>query len=353
MILVFVGAGGSAAVDSKQYPTTRGFFEKLPSGIINAPSFTEICRFLKDMHGIDKPDIENVLEALDELLAHLQNSTDPTEVAGWFIQASSLIPKHRDFQESIETLKTDIPVLKDKINERIYHLYYKTPDSEDLLDWCQLFEGLVILDPALEVFTTNYDRVLENVIKRAEVKIETGRRFDEIQTRLDDSFWAAFMPAVAGRNGLLTKLHGSVDWQRSNEGINISETFTGNHDNHCILYPGYKGEPTEDPFRMFHNHLREVVGAKRGKLTAAIFIGYAFRDEYINSILNQLPSDTPAYYVTKPEKDEVKRLSGSNMPLPPPGAPTTNTYSHFVDGFTKDIVDALLQGVSVDRKQRK
>ncbi len=33
MILVFVGAGGSATVDPKQYPTTVEFFSRLPDNI--------------------------------------------------------------------------------------------------------------------------------------------------------------------------------------------------------------------------------------------------------------------------------------------------------------------------------
>ena len=43
MILVFVGAGGSAAVDPKQYPTTVEFFNRLPPGDItgSSPSFKQ------------------------------------------------------------------------------------------------------------------------------------------------------------------------------------------------------------------------------------------------------------------------------------------------------------------------
>ena len=40
MILVFVGAGGSAAVDLDQYPTTVEFFESLPGEIKNLLRFS-------------------------------------------------------------------------------------------------------------------------------------------------------------------------------------------------------------------------------------------------------------------------------------------------------------------------
>ena len=69
MILVFVGAGGSAAVDPEQYPTTVGFFEKLPDEIKSDPLFIKVCEFLMDQQGKEIVDIENVLETLDEFQA--------------------------------------------------------------------------------------------------------------------------------------------------------------------------------------------------------------------------------------------------------------------------------------------
>ena len=45
MIIVFAGAGASTAVDPKKYPTTEGFYSKLPSSIINDPLFVEVKGF--------------------------------------------------------------------------------------------------------------------------------------------------------------------------------------------------------------------------------------------------------------------------------------------------------------------
>ena len=344
MILVFVGAGGSAAVDPKQYPTTRGFFKQLPERVTSDALFTKVCEFLKSQHGIKEPDIEDVLEVLDELQADCQNIADSTTVIGWAMRNSGLIKginMPSAFQESIAALgREHIPTLSSTIKEQIYELYDKTPDSEKLADWVRLLKGLVKISPALEVFTTNYDRVLENVIREADVEIETGRKSDGIQTRLDTSPWEDFVPVdLLGPSGRLTKLHGSVDWQRSNEGINISEVFTGNHQNHRILYPGYKGEPTEEPFRTFHEHLRKVVNEKYESLTVAIFIGFAFRDDYINRILANLPPETPKFVITKSAGDLIDNT-------PPTGAPFTDTCLHWRGGFTAKTAEDCLLAIS-------
>jgi len=338
MILVFVGAGGSAAVDPKQYPTTVGFFEKLPDEITNDPLFGKVCEFLKGQQGKKIIDIENVLEILDEFQEDCKKMNDPKTMVGWTMQGnSSFVGGVKDFatlQQSIATLERErIAPLKSKINEQVYKFYEATPDPKKLSDWIQLLKGLKTIDPALEIFTTNYDRVLENVIREAGIDVEMGRQFNGIQTRLNTVPWDT--PSIRGR---LTKLHGSVDWQRSNEGINISEVFTGNHQNHCILYPGYKGEPTEEPFRTFHEHLRKIVENK--KLSAAIFIGFAFRDDAINRILSGLSLKTPTFFITKLDI----------TPLPPekrpPRAPLTEDFRHLCGGLTAETVVECLVAIS-------
>ena len=339
MILVFVGAGGSAAVDPKQYPTTVGFFESLPDEIRNDPLFPKVCEFLRGQQGKKTIDIENVLEILDEFQADCKKMNNPTTILGWTMSGhSGFVGGIKDFptlQQSIATLEMErIVPLKNKINEQVYRFYAATPDPEKLSDWIRLLQGLEKIDTALEIFTTNYDRVLENVIGVAGIDVETGRKFNGIQTRLDTVPWDT--PSNRGR---LTKLHGSVDWQHSNEGINISEVFTGNHQNHCILYPGYKGEPTEEPFITFHRHLREVVNEEYATLSAAIFIGFAFRDYYINTILSDLPPATPTCFITKSDEKPADDER-------PPRAPSTKEYMHLLEGLTAETVEDCLGEIS-------
>ena len=214
MILVFVGAGGSAAVDPKQYPTTVGFFESLPSETTDNPSFGEVHKFLKSKKKGETIDIEDVLGALDELQKTFKKINDSTNIVGRTM-SGHLVPikgisDFGAFQESIASWERDtITPLNNRIKGQVYNFYAAIPEIEKLSDWALLLKGLEKIDPALEIFTTNYDLVLETVIKETGINVETGRVSDNIRTRLDTTFWKA---RREGKRGLFTKLHGSVDW---------------------------------------------------------------------------------------------------------------------------------------------
>lgn len=332
MILVFVGAGGSAAVDPEQYPTTVGFFDRLPGDITRDALFVKICEFLKSKKDEEPIDIEEVLASLDELRAYFQVSRNIGGIAGWIMAQNRInqlirnAPDLSNLLNGLSSLEPQILNLKNKINAQVYELYATPPDSEKIAAWIRLLKGLEKIDSVVEIFTTNYDLVLETVIKEAEINVKTGRSSDGIQMKLDTACWD-HPDVLTGNMGWLTKLHGSVDWQRHNEDIIVGNpNFTGNHQNHLILYPGYKGEPKEEPFVSFHEFLGWV--AKEAK--AAIFIGFAFRDSYINSILqSNLPPRTPTYII--------------NMDKSVPKLEFLMKCEPLGDGFTEKSVEACLQ----------
>ena len=301
MILVFVGAGGSAAVDPEQYPTTVEFFNRLPGDIMEDRLFAKVREFLENKKDGGQIDIEEILWNLDELRDYFQVSRDTGSVAGWIMAQNrivQLIGGHdlSPLLNGMSNLETQIQTLKSKINAQVYDFYATAPDTEKLSDWTQLLKGLAKFDSPIEIFTTNYDRVLERVISESEIGVETGLKPNPDQMALDMTLWDSPGQPLKNNHGRLTKLHGSVNWQRSPEGIVVSNPiFTGDHQNHLILYPGYKGEPNQEPFIKFHEHLLSVVR----QADIAIFVGFAFRDEHINSILSELRPDIPKYVINK------------------------------------------------------
>ena len=334
MILVFVGAGGSAAVDPEQYPTTVEFFNRLPDDIKADPLFSFFHEFLETQKGVQPIDIEEILWTLDELQKYCKASLNTETISGWIMEENRIhrlfgnVPDLSHLLSGMRHLEEhQIENLTSNINALVYDFYAPTPSTDKLLDWVQLFQGLTEPELPIEIFTTNYDRVLESVINAAEINVETGRNFDGIQTRLDTTLWDTPGKSIDNNCGRLTKLHGSVDWQLSNEGINVSEIFTGNHQQHLILYPGYKGEPDEAPFVQFHEHLQAVVQ----QADAAIFIGYAFRDDYINTILSELPSEIPKFVINR--DDALPDFS------------FLNGCQHLNDGLTEESVETCLIGL--------
>ena len=334
MILVFVGAGGSAAVDPEQYPTTVEFFNRLPENIKEDSLFFQVCEFLEIQKDEQSIDIEEILWTLDELRDYCKASLNTETISGWIMEENRIhrlfgnVPDLSHLLSGMRHLEEhQIENLTSNINALVYDFYAPTPSTDKLLDWVQLFQGLTEPELPIEIFTTNYDRVLESVINAAEINVETGRNFDGIQTRLDTTLWDTPGKSIDNNCGRLTKLHGSVDWQLSNEGINVSEIFTGNHQQHLILYPGYKGEPDEAPFVQFHEHLQAVVQ----QADAAIFIGYAFRDDYINTILSELPSEIPKFVINR--DDALPDFS------------FLNGCQHLNDGLTEESVETCLIGL--------
>ena len=85
MILVFSGAGGSAAVDPGQYPTTREFFNQLPKEIKNNPLFSSVRALLAQHYKKVEPDIEDVLQILDAGQAVFPTENSPSTLLEWIM----------------------------------------------------------------------------------------------------------------------------------------------------------------------------------------------------------------------------------------------------------------------------
>ncbi len=334
MILVFVGAGGSAAVDPEQYPTTVEFFSRLPGEIRQDPLFILIYRFLRTQKEDGQPiDIEEMLWSLDKLQEYFSLSRDPNTIEGWMMTGNRLGSLHANMQASsnisagmFEIYKNQLAPLQNRINALAHEFYVEPPSNGKLQNWISLLQGLGERDPVIEIFTTNYDPVLETVIEEANIEnVVTGRETGR-QTTLNTSLWDKPGESLDGR-GRLTKLHGSVDWQRRGSTIICSDLYTGDPDQHSILYPGFKGEPSEEPFIKFHEHLRAV--AREAK--AAIFIGFAFRDEYINEILSGLRPDIPKYVINKDTSlPNLAFLAGCE---------------HFDDGLTPEVIEDCMKSL--------
>ncbi len=341
MILVFAGAGASYAVDCKQYPTTVEFFRRLPEEITKKPWFAAASQFLDTSANGEPKDIEKLLGVLSEMEEFCKKSVDPNTISGRMLQPGydrlrKVNPQSRSNLESghhrilVDTLREDqvsIERLRDEINAQVYRFYAEVPDPKKLHNWTRLLRLLTEAPQVVQIFTTNYDLVIESAISEAglDKEIATGRDSDGFRTRLDLDYWDTQNELINTQEerGLLTKLHGSVDWQRGSRGEIVMgpPRFTEVHQNHIVLYPGHKGEPREEPFIAFHRHLRSI--AERAK--AAFFIGYSFGDDHINEILSNFMAHVPTYAINKKrEQDKLEFLYN---------------VMHFDDGFTDEAVN--------------
>ena len=336
-----------------KYPVTRRFFELLDGPIRNNPLFRKVCELLANEHHKSEPDIEDVLSLLDSCQVDCSALMNTKSLLGWTmnghmgnVAAIKGISDWNALRQSIQNYSSVIiELLNNEIKEKVHDTYTAEADSQELSVWIQFLDRLQQIDPCLEIFTTNYDNILEDSIRAAEIQVRPGRTFVGSRLKLDFSEWESLTTTPKEElqdrpYGLLTKLHGSVDWQwGKNETINISDTSLNDPKKHPVLYPGYKGVPEKKPFSIFHQHLRNSISGRYEPLTAAIFVGFAFRDEYINSILREIRPETPMYIIN----------IGDELPpsVPPVGKPILIS-----DGFTEKTAALCLRYIVVERTKQ-
>jgi len=284
-VLLFAGAGASKAVSPDKYPTTIEFFKGLPRDVREDTLFRQVEDFLRQEVGDDAIDIELVLWRLEELRIFCRQVTDKGKIPGWILAndklASVVTGRKTNASEVIEVCRESLGRLNQlvgKIDKRVYDLYGKLPDSNELEGtWVPLLEGIDALGVTVEIVTTNYDMVLEAALDQNQV-VDIGWR-GSVMRALDAGLWMG--GRAERKRGLLTKLHGSVNWRRKDDRILVSDPyFKGDHKDHVIIYPGFKGRPEDGTFLSFHNHFSAALDRSR----VALFVGFAFRDSYINEI---------------------------------------------------------------------
>lgn len=306
MILLFAGAGASTAVSAEKYPTTAQFFDSLPGAIKGNQLFKHTEAHLLTKSASGGLDIEQVLWQLREFELFLKEASSPKAFAGSLLKHGHFgrLVNRGDSFELFSNVSADllnhVSHLRNDIHTHVFNVYCREPSAEELTgNWIPLLKALRA--HPLEIFTTNYDLVLEQTLRsdalKGVVDVRDGR-VGTVLTKLDLSLWVS---GGSGR-GRLTKLHGSVDWSRRGEEINVGTPgpWVGESTRDAIIYPGFKGSPTQEPFATFHRCLQEALRAAR----ALVFIGYAFRDEYINQqILRYVRDDDVPVVIVNPAED--------------------------------------------------
>jgi hypothetical protein len=291
--LIFAGAGASYAVDSDAYPMTVQFFDKLPASIRDHLLVKAITAHMPEKFGDGPPDVEKILWCLEELGDHLGAIDDPKNPASWFLPNNTLpglVGTTENVAGYVATARAARKVatrLRNDIAAKVYEFYSGAPTQASLAgNWQELFNLLATKSYWPDIVTTNYDLVIEHAAEFAGQPINYGKGRGVVSV-LDADIWkrsladASYFPKD---NGLLTKLHGSVNWLREHNKIIFGGTeFKGSHDYHAVIYPGFKGAPKDEPFSLFHSYFEAAI--QRADLI--VFIGFAFRDEYITTCLER------------------------------------------------------------------
>ena len=178
--------------------------------------------------------------------------------------------------------------------------------------------GLEMIRAPIEFFTTNYDTLLEDALALNQIEYQDGFSGGGV------AFWMRrnYEPNDSTR-AIVTKLHGSVDWHRHEEGalpllrVRAGDAYPG-EGGVVMIYPQSTKylNVQRDPFSELFQRFRQVM--VRNVDRVLIICGYSFSDEHINAeIENALGHPrsqlTVVAFANEPEGNLPARLQDWRM----------------------------------------
>lgn len=303
-IMVFAGAGASKAICPDKFATTKEFFDDLLPPITGDQLFGFAINYLNSVTKTEVIDIEQVLWALQTLYVFYDNITNPKEISGFSFQQNLIEKLYRNhnvghFLSVAPNIRASLADLIGRINQVVYDLYSYEPSERELHDnWIELISQLDGRGTRLDIFTTNYDVAIEAALNAigGETTARKWRGIEgNVRQTIDLKNW---IEASINHNGLLTKLHGSLDWKISGEKIYVGDpVFTGDHSKQAIIYPGFKGESSQSFFQVFHEYFAQSLSDSK----VMIFVGFAFRDDHINRLIRENTRRETKIFVINPD----------------------------------------------------
>jgi len=248
-------------------------------------------------HGLENANPKELLEARRKELLKLKKEAMDRK---WILTNYNLAERLKS--KIIEFIKEEC-----SIEKKIEYDFSIKREIESKYD--RLFEILgKYSSPPFNIFTTNYDTIIET-------HIETKGKFNEFydgftysDSQRKKGYWN---PEGYDKNDYkikLLKLHGSIDQYIDKEGI-IKTLLEPYRLKNAMIYPMREKEIYKDPFFELFTRLKTCLCSE--KICAVI--GYSFRDEHIKSIFFDAIKSNPGIrkiIVIDKDPDKVKKNLG-------------------------------------------
>ena len=143
--------------------------------------------------------------------------------------------------------------------------------------------GLDFVRTPVEIFTTNYDTLVEDALALASIEFKDGFTGGGV------GFWnPRNYDNSSGARAIVSKLHGSIDWYRLQSGnsnllrVRHGDTYPGSGGSVMIYPQATKYVNTQrDPFAEIFQRFRHRLS--QGSDHVLLICGYSFGDEHINA----------------------------------------------------------------------
>jgi hypothetical protein len=272
---LFLGAGCPVAIrpdgDDKPplIPDIGGITQKVREALTKCKECAPLLNIVEEHFKIDSRNDTNV----EDMLSHIRA-----------LRAVAGKDKVRDL------CGADLDKLDDKICSLIHELADKAlPNVETPYHYIASWVDAVGRDMPVEIFTTNYDLLMEQALEDCRVPYFDGfaggrRPFFDLRAMEED-----MLPPRWAR---LWKLHGSINWyQVPAKGVFRGAT-TGEPTTKRVIHPSHL--KYEESRRMPYLAMIDRLRAYLKQATATLVLcGYSFRDEHINEVIIQGLQCTP------------------------------------------------------------
>jgi len=282
---VLLGAGASYFAN---FPTVESFFKHaLPRGGI----LDELCSQLARRISIYERTQENLKWPLfnaEKVFAWLEVLDEAQRIQSVDGGAQSVnISNGRGLEKRADELMSEL-------KREIVRVYATQLKPETLTDaphngLFKLLDTLIPDTEPLHVFTTNYDRLVEQLFEHwrngnsqmfKQIRICTGFSPDQ------PGYWQPKLleekPIPGVRLVKLAKLHGSITWKRDPVWQIVDTRWAVPTEHDVLLYFGYKSIPEQEPFLALHNLLKSTLL----QYDCIITIGFRFGDPYIYELFD-------------------------------------------------------------------
>lgn len=229
--------------------------------------------------------INNLLDSEDKQEERLREmeKARASGVGGGYVGS---VKEISGFSEQYSLLVEICKELRSEIEKFIFDHYGNLDDSLIVQTYKPIFNILSERgdkDKILPVFTTNYDRVIEDYQKSEYKGVRVVDGFGEIVPNSREMIWDRsvfddFQAEQGKLNIVLFKLHGSIYWYEANRRIVYSiipiQRETKSRVKNVLIYPAMNKIAMSDPFFTGYDYFQRCLdNAEFG-----IFIGYSFRD---------------------------------------------------------------------------
>lgn len=293
------------------YSKKIGFFFGAGSscafGLPNVKTLTQMVE--KNLEG----DMNVIFNILNNILKDLLKKTDITveDILNYVRQIREITGERRDkIYEEISGDKAK--ELDENICKSIFNIIKECEKKADISALRKFFAWLDMTNRSYtkEVFTTNYDMLLEKAMEANYIPY-----FDGFVGAYEPFFWPESIEKFVTLTDMtnnwirLWKIHGSLNWRcvedKYRDALKIVRTAKlDNPDNELLIYPSKEkyNLSRKQPYIAYFDRLKNYM--LQGELIL-IFSGYSFCDQHINDIIfNCLRQNTRLYAIVLCFSDE-------------------------------------------------